>query len=324
MKEIKDKLPGLILAIVIGLSGKYLSNWVSHLGGVTSAIILGIVVGNLFKLEGDYNSGIKFAAKKVLALAIVLMGLKLELNVLAELGLSSILIIMVMVVSTISIGYLLGRMMGLSKAFSFLLGVGNAVCGSSAIAAVKPVVEGKEEEVGLSISVVNLLGTIGIFLMPFLTYALKLADPVSGLMIGSTLQATGQVVASSFSISDTVGKLATVVKMGRILMLGPVVLVLSLLIDQESDSAKSKVSIPPFIIGFFILSIIGTLHFLPQGMITFLKSLGELLLIVAMAGIGLRVRISSLIKQGLQALVVGALIFISQLILIISLITIFF
>ena len=324
MNFFKDKGAGLVLTIIIGIGSRYLSNWIPHLGGVTLAIIVGFLVSNIFRIGGNYEAGIRFVEKKVLAMAIMLMGLKLELNILSQLGFSSILVIVTMVLSTIGLGYLIGRLLGLSKSFSILLGVGNGICGSSAIAAVAPVVSKNEEEIGLSISVVNLLGTLGIFILPGLTYALHLNDAISGLMVGSTLQATGQVVAAGFSISDVVGRLATVVKMGRILMLGPIVLGLNIFIGQSDETSQGKVKIPAFIIGFFILSIVGTLHLLPIEMISYLKTLSKILLTIAMAGIGLRIKISALTDQGPKALLVGCLIFISQLFMITGLITLLF
>ncbi|KXS45127.1 MULTISPECIES: YeiH family protein [unclassified Candidatus Frackibacter] len=324
MNFFKDKGAGLVLTIIIGIGSRYLSNWIPHLGGVTLAIIVGFLVSNIFSIGGNYEAGIRFVEKKILAMAIMLMGLKLELNILSQLGFSSILVIVTMVLSTIGLGYLIGRLLGLSKSFSILLGVGNGICGSSAIAAVAPVVSKNEEEIGLSISVVNLLGTLGIFILPGLTYALHLNDTISGLMVGSTLQATGQVVAAGFSISDVVGRLATVVKMGRILMLGPIVLGLNIFIGPNDEVSQGKVKIPAFIIGFFILSIVGTLHLLPIEMISYLKTLSKILLTIAMAGIGLRIKVSALTDQGPKALLVGCLIFISQLFMITGLITLLF
>ena len=323
MSKHKSILPGLILAMVLAVSGRYISNWIPHLGGVTSTIILGFLIGNLFNIGKSFSQGIRFSEKKVLAAAIMLMGFKLELNVLADLGLSSIVVIVVMVLTTIVTGILIGRLFGLSNSFSILLGVGNGICGSSAIAATAPIVSEDEEEIGLSVSVVNLMGTIGIFLVPAITYFLKLTAANSGLMIGSTLQATGQVVAAGFSVSDMVGKVATVVKMGRILMLGPVVLVLSLFVgnqDNENGNSKRRVNIPPFIIGFFLFSIIATLKVLPPEIVDNLKVLSKFLLTIAMAGIGLKIRISSLVNQGARAVLVGLIIFGVQLTIITGLI----
>jgi uncharacterized integral membrane protein (TIGR00698 family) len=324
MKKLKQLLPGIILAVVIAVTGRYISNWIPNLGGVTLTIIIGFIVGNLFDFGQQYTEGIRFAEKKILALAIMLMGFKLKLNVLTELGFSSMLIIIVMVLTTIMTGILIGKLFGLSNSFSLLLGVGNGVCGSSAIAATAPIVSDSEEEIGISISVVNLLGTIGIFLLPIMTHFLELSDAKSGLMIGSTLQATGQVVAAGFSISDIVGKVATVVKMGRILMLGPVVLLLSLFSSNKNEYAPSNINIPPFIIGFFLFSILATIQIFPSEIINILKNISKILLTIAMAGIGLKINISSLLNQGGRALLVGFLIFGVQLTVITGLMHLFF
>ncbi|GAB6100537.1 putative sulfate exporter family transporter [Halanaerocella petrolearia] len=314
-KDLTIIIPGLLVTIIIELSARYIANWVPNLGGVTLAIILGLIIGNTIKINSTYLPGVYFAKKKVLSLAIILMGLKLELAVLGQLGLSAILIIIGMVVATITLGYFWGQVFGLSSSFSLLLGVGNAVCGSSAIGATAPLVSKNEEEVGLSIGVVNLLGTLGIFLLPLLTYLLNFTSANSGLMIGGTLQSVGQVVAAGFSINDKIGNLATVVKMGRILMLGPTILLLSLFTKQDNKE-ETKVTIPSFIIGFFIFSLLGSFQLLPVTISSYLKTLSKILLTIAMAGIGLEIKLASLANQGPKALLVGGLTFVSQLILI--------
>lgn len=192
------------------------------------------------------------------------------------------------------------------------MGVGNGICGSSAIAASAPVIGNNEEEIGLSISVVNLLGTIGIFTLPLIANILNFSETNSGLIIGSTLQATGQVVAAGFLINEFVGKISTIVKMGRILTLGPVVIILNLIFANNDSSIKDKISLPPFILGFLIFSIISSLKIIPNNIIFILKNTSSFLLIIAMAGIGLRIKISSLINQGPKALTVGVLIAFTQ------------
>lgn len=323
--KLKEKsleyLPGVLLAAIIGLISRYLAAFVPNLGGVTLAIIIGLIIRNTMMMSNKLTSGITFASKKILALAIILMGLKLELTVLGELGIEFIVIVIVMVLSSILAGYLLGRLLGVPKSCSLLLGIGNGICGSSAIGATAPLVAEEEEEIGLSIGVVNLLGTIGIFLLPLLTGLLELTIAKSSLMIGGTLQAVGQVVAAGFSVSEKVGRLATVVKMGRVLMLGPIVLLLGFFFNNEEASKKSKINIPPFIIGFFIFSLLGSLNLLPVNIIEGLKTVSKILLTIAMAGVGLKIKIADLTDQGPKALLLGALIFIWQLSLITLLIS---
>ncbi len=327
MWQLKKLAPGLTLALLIGLSGRYLGIYFPKLGGVTAAILLGLIIGNIFEIKDSYKSGINFAEKKLLALAIMLMGLKLELKVLSDLGAEAIIIIIIiMVASTIIFGLLYGRLTGLNTKLSLLLGVGNAICGSSAIAAVAPVLDNKEEEIGLSIGVVNLLGTIGIFLLPQIARLVGFTDKSSALMIGGTLQAVGQVVAAGFSMNEAVGRIATVVKMGRILMLGPIVLFFSFFFSKRGEESKDGkgVNIPKFIIGFFIFSLIGSIGVLPVELADLLKALSKFVLIIAMAAIGLKIKVASLFEQGPKALLVSVLVFASQIILSIILINLFY
>ncbi|SFL63450.1 YeiH family protein [Halanaerobium salsuginis] len=302
---LKENIKGLTLTILIAILANYLAKLIPNLGAVTSAIILGFILGNLIDLNDSYGPGVKFAEKKLLAAAIMLMGVKLQLNVLKELGFTSIMLIIFVVALTVFSGFIIGKLLGLNNKFGLLIGIGNAICGSSAIAASAPVIGNTEEEIGLSVSVVNLLGTIGIFTLPFLARLIGLNNTNSGLLIGTTLQATGQVVAAGFSVNDLVGRIATIVKMGRILMLGPVVVLLSLLFNDKSKSKQAKVKIPTFIIGFLILGILASLNLIPNLLIDYLKIISHLLLITAMAAIGLKIKISALLKQGPKTLLVG-------------------
>ncbi len=310
MKKWLNYLPGLILTITIGILAKQLSQLIDNVGSVTLAIILGLIVGNLVKPGKIFSEGIRLSEKKILSLAIMLMGLQLNLQILSTLGFQTIIYILILISLSIMIGLFLGQTLGLSRPFSLLIGVGNGICGSSAIAAAAPLLDASEEETGLSISVVNLLGTIGIFLAPLIVQVLlNFNSANSGVFIGGTLQAVGQVTAAGFSLNEEVGNIATVVKMGRILMLGPVLLILGLFNGKNGNSQgiSSGFPIPNFIIGFFIFSLIASLNILPADWLSFLKSLSKEALIIAMAGIGLKIRFASLLRQGPKALLVGSL-----------------
>lgn len=314
-EKITKNMPGIILSFLIALIAKFLANYLPNLGGVTLAIILGLILGNTISLSSKYDRGIFYSRKKILAFAIMLMGLRLNISVLAEMGVPVVLIIITAVITTILIAGVFGKIFGLNKKFSLLLGVGSSICGSSAIAAAAPLITDNEEEIALSIGVVNLLGTIGILILPLITYFLAYNDIKSSVIIGGTLQAVGHVVAAGFSINENIGNLATVVKMGRILMLGPVVLFLAYLNNTKSKE-KSKVSIPPFIIGFFIFALISSLNLFPEVLSKSLLSLSKYMLLTAMAAIGINIKIKSLIKQGPLALSTGAAIFTFQLVFI--------
>ena len=325
METIKKNIPGILLTLAIGMSGFFLNKIIPYVGGITLAIILGLIIGNIFKLNRRFEPGVKFSEKNILAYAIMLIGLNLNFNILTKLGYQSIAIIIFMVFTIILISLFVGKLVGISKSFSLLIGVGSAICGSSAIAAVAPMVTKQEEEVGISISVVNLLGILGIFFMPILALTLKFNDSLSGLMIGGTLQAVGHVVAAAFSLNDLVGEFATVVKMGRILMLGPVILLFGFFMRSGDTNRRSgKFILPNYLIGFIILSIVGTAQILPMELAGFLKLISKILLSTAMAAIGLKIRLESLFRQGPQALATGAVLFTIQIALMLGILFILF
>ncbi len=310
---------GVALCAVIGLVSFFLSGYIS-IGTVSLAIIIGIIVGNIAKPGARYNSGITFSEKKVLSFAIALMGVNLNFTVIQQLGLNSIVIIVLALIVTLSVSLLLAKALKFDSKFALLLGIGNGVCGSSAIAATEQIIGAKEEEVGLSIAIVNFLGTIGIFLLPFIaTVLFHFTDINSGLLIGNTLQAVGQVVAAGFSVGEATGQTATIVKMVRILMLTPLILVLLFVYSRgatnhDSGKAKKKPGVPLFIIGFVLLSLVPTFGLLPADYIEVISNLSHYALIIAMAGIGLRITFASILRDGRTALLIGSAVFVIQIV----------
>lgn len=315
--SMKKWFPGLLITILIALTAKLSSLVISNLGVVTIAIILGIIAGNLFNFKPVYSPGIKFSEKRILEAAIVLMGFKLQLNVVAELGGEAFLVIIPIMLVTIITGVLASKMFGSSRKFGILMGIGSAVCGASAIAAVAPSVNPKEEEIGVSVGVVNLMGTLGIFFMPLLGYVLGYSDIQESYLIGGTLQAIGHVVAAGFSVNDYVGDTATLIKMIRVLMIGPVALIAAYIFSAKSGKG-GKLKIPPFIIGFMICSILGTLIREYSQITHFLGHLSKFLLAIAMAAVGMKIRYYDLIRQGPKALMIGGVIFSVQILLMVG------
>jgi len=314
--KIKQYLPGLAAVTLIAIAGKLLSNIIINIGSVTLAIIIGIIVGNLLPKRDRLEKGISFSVSKILPFAIMLLGVELQLKLLLKLGLPAILMIIIMVSGTIIAGFTAGKLLGLNPKFSLLMGCGNAICGSSAIAAVAPVIGNDENEIGLSIGVVNLMGTIGIFILPAVAHFLNLSDIQSGGLIGGILQAVGQVVAAGYSVSDKVGNISVIIKMGRVLMLGPVVAILAFIIGRINNSQSSgnsgSFAFPKFIIGFFIFSFLASYGYLNPELAAYIKSAGKILLLTSMSGVGMQIKFSALIKQGPDALKLGTVIVIFQ------------
>jgi uncharacterized integral membrane protein (TIGR00698 family) len=308
---------GIILCIIIGIMAQFISASIS-IGAVTIAIVLGIVLGNSIKHGEIFEKGIAYSEKQILQFAIALMGVNLNFLILKELGYQSMLIIIAGITVTISASVLLAKIFKFDKKLALLLGIGNGICGSSAIAATEQIIGVEKEDVGLSVAIVNLLGTMGIFLLPAIgNIIFKSNDLNSGMLIGNTLQAVGQVVAAGFSVSELAGQTATLVKMARILMLTPLVFILIFVFIKKdrrhTDGEKiKKTSIPLFILGFVLFSFIPTLRLLPEETIQLISKISHYALLVAMAGIGLKITFASILRDGKLALLIGSLIFLLQ------------
>ncbi|MCK5222910.1 MAG: putative sulfate exporter family transporter [Candidatus Aminicenantes bacterium] len=310
---------GVVLCIIIGIAALLLSVYI-HLGAITISILLGIVIGNIFKPGKRFEKGIAISEKHILSIAIALMGVNLDFFILKELGYRFILIIIAALLVTIFSSITLSGIFKFDRKFALLLGIGNGICGSSAIAATKEIIGVNEEKAGLSITVVNFLGTIGIFLLPLIDIViLKFTDINSGVLIGNTLQAVGHVVAAGFSVNELAGQTAIIVKMTRVLMLTPVVIILIFVFlrkkpEQDCGDGGKISNVPIFIIGFILFSFIPTFGLLPENYIRIISLISKYALIIAMAGIGLRITFITIVRDGKSALLIGGIVFIIQIV----------
>lgn len=307
MRKIKKKLPGLLLCAAIGGAGYFLGGIFNRIGGVMISLFIGIAAGNFLTVSRKIEPGIVFTNKKVLPFAIALLGIELRPETFLSLGISTIALIILLMIITFASALIFGRIFGVSKKTAVLLGCGNAVCGSSAIASAAKVIMGSEEETGLSIAAVNFMGTLGLFMLPAALTAFGFNEARSAHIIGGVLQAVGQVVASGYSMGKAVGSAAVIVKMSRVLLLGPLLFILSLVYQRKKSSSapsgiKREFPVPPFIIGFFLVSIGGNLPFIPDFILKSISYAAEIFLAVAMAGIGMNIKLRSFTTCGPQIL----------------------
>jgi len=324
ISKYKTYTKGLLASIAVAVTAIIITQFISF-STATVAIILGMIVGNQFYStfhaeDSEFKSGVKWAEKDLLMFAIALMGINLNFTMLANLGVKTILIIVFGMIFTIFMGVLLGKLFKLNPKLSLMIGIGNGVCGSSAIAATSGIAKVKSNDIGISIALVNLMGTIGIFLAPALAHLLGFSDIQAGVFTGNTLQAVGQAVAAGFSISDEAGHYATVVKMGRVLLLVPLVLILIYIAKKESQKngeeveAKGKIGVPSFILWFIAFSVVASLGLLPKELETLIASVGHYITLIAMSAIGLMIHFGTIMKTAGTAFKVSSLLFALQLI----------
>lgn len=308
---------GIILSLLIAAISMVAANFLP-LGSIVIAIILGVIISNSFKISSKFEPGIAFSEKTLLAFAISLMGINLDFNVLEQLGFKTILLIIVSLIFTIVFTNFLARKKNFDSKFALILGIGNAVCGSAAIAATKDIVKLDKEKSALAIAIVNLLGTIALFILPFIGILLGLSDVQIGILLGNTLQSVGHAIAAGFGVNETVGQSATIVKMGRVLLLTPLILWLIYFIAKSNineNNEKKKLQIPIFILGFIFFSILASSSILPKEIINSISWIANLFLIVSMAAIGLKISFKTIKKSGWEAFVFAGYIFKFQIIL---------
>lgn len=313
-KKINKYIKGLSVAIGISIVAYFLAKFIL-IGAVAIAIILGIVVGNIVKFNENYSSGITYAEKTLLGYAIALMGINLDFNVLSSLGVKTLFIIVLGMVVTIYSAVIIGRYYKIDTKLALLLGIGNGVCGSSAISATAPIIKADKHFIGISIAIVNLLGTVGIFLVPFIALSFGFNEIDAGILVGNTLQAVGQVTAGGFSISDTAGVSATTVKMGRVLLLTPLVLILIYLFHRKTNEENTKgAKVPGFIIFFILFSLISSFGLVSDEIKNIIASASHILLVVAMSAVGLKIHFNNIKSDGKLAFKIASFVFAIQII----------
>lgn len=308
----RAQIPGIGATVAIALLAFSLTK-LAGLGSVeVFALLFGFILANVISLPQKLNPGIQFSEKKILGWAIALMGFQLSF---AKLNITWWLIpvIILAMFLAIGLGSKVSKKFGVLNTCGYMIGVGTAICGASAIAAVSPLLSTRPHETGVAVGVVNLLGTAGMVLLPMAVIALGFDANEAGVLIGGSLQAVGQVVGAGYAVGDVAGEVATLVKLGRVLMLGPVVIFTALIMHKQSAGVDRKKVLPGFIIAFVVFLIIANVFSLPQEWLGYAKWLDKLLLTVAMAAIGMQIRLRDLLKQGPKALLLGSAIFAVQL-----------
>jgi len=321
MSTTRTYAPGLLLATAAVALSIALS-WAlgPAVGALTVAILLGVAVANIFSLPESLRPGLRFCAKKLLRVGVVLLGLSVTLSEVAQLGWDGLLLLIAVVSLTFLAGMAAARVFQLQRAAGILLATGTAICGASAIAAMSAVLPDKEEEVddGATVAVasITLYGTLALLIMPLLAVPLGLSDIAYGAWVGASVHEVGQVVAAAAPVGDTAANAAIIVKLTRVLLLAPLVILVGLMVRAEmKDSASSDQNqtgwttlLPPFLLGFVALVLLGSIVALPEWLLDSAAIAKDILLAAAMFGLGTGVVIKKLAKQWLPALAVGGIV----------------
>jgi uncharacterized integral membrane protein (TIGR00698 family) len=268
-----------------------------YIEALVLALLVGILVSSLRELPEQLAPGIEFASRTLLEIAVCFIGVALDVALLRQAGFALFVGVLVIVVASLAVTYSIGRMAGLPKRLSILLAAGNSICGNSAIAAVAPVIDADPDDVAAAISFTAVLGVVVVLLLPLLVPLLHLSDARYGVVAGMTVYAVPQVLAATLPVSATAGAIATLVKLTRVLLLGPVVITISLLSRRKTRTTAAQI-VPWFIVGFVVMAAARSLGLISDGAVDVIRQLATALTIVAMAGLGLGVDVRTLKRSG--------------------------
>jgi uncharacterized integral membrane protein (TIGR00698 family) len=317
--------PGLALVSLIGLLAvgvetvevSLLSQ--PMLGALVAAILVGVVARNLIPMPARVEPGVSFSAKPMLEFAVFLLGATIDYQRILAAGSVLLVVIAAGVSGSIVFSYFLGRTIGLPTKLALLVAVGNSICGNSAIAAVAPVIRADKKDIATAIALTAIVGVLVVLTLPFLIPVVGLSHYQYGMLAGMTVYAVPQVVAASFPVSQLSGEVATLVKLVRVLFLGPIVFVFSLGArvygGANAVASKRPALIPWFIVGFLGLAALRTLDVIPMPAVGAAGFASKGLMILAMAGLGLGVDLAALRRVGprVAVTVFGSLIFLAAL-----------
>jgi uncharacterized integral membrane protein (TIGR00698 family) len=333
--------PGLVLCVAVTLVAVVLEEAEARLFGrawleaLVLAILVGTIVRTIWTPSQRAFAGISFCAKTLLEVAVVLLGASLSVATIMATGPALLAGIAAIVVVAIVASYAIGRLLGLRHRLAVLVACGNSICGNSAIAAVAPVIGASGEDVAASIAFTAVLGVAVVLGLPFLPAFADMSHLQYGVLAGLTVYAVPQVLAATAPVGAVAIQIGTLVKLVRVLMLGPVVLVLTLLTRRLRDQRDGQPAhttagdrprkggpglhklVPWFIVGFLLLALLRSLGLLPQVVLAPMAALANWLTIIAMAALGLSTDLRSVAQAGgrvtaavtLSLIVLGAMSF---------------
>lgn len=308
-EHLRRLAPGVALCLAVTLAATAVQATEARLFGrawldaLVLAILIGAAVRTAWTPGAAWAPGVGFSAKTLLEIAVALLGAGLSAAALLAAGPALLAGIVVIVALALAGGYWLGRLVGLPKRTAMLVACGNAICGNSAIAAVAPVIRAEPEEIGSAIAFTAVLGVAVVLLLPALVPVLHLTEVQYGTVAGLTVYAVPQVLAATAGVGVLALQVGTLVKLARVLMLGPVVVGLALLTGRRAAGggavrAPLHKLVPWFVVAFLALAAANSVGAIPPALGAPLAGAAKLLTVISMAALGLSVDVRMVARAG--------------------------
>lgn len=305
-------LPGIGLIAAIVAVAFQINQFQPAISPLALCVAFGFLIANFASWPTFATQGTALASKKLMRIGVALLGAQVSVISLKAIGIKGVITV-ILVVSFTIFGILgLSKLFKMSGELGLLIGVGFGVCGATAVAAIKPQTRATEEETSYAIALISLCGTLSIFVLPFLGHLIGLNDQTFGAWAGAAVHDVGQVIATASVWSDEAVKSAVVIKLSRVCLLAPIVLILSIrhrryLATQGRESGESaKVPlIPFFVIGFIVIAIIHNVFEIPEGFHSATVLVSKVLLGAGLVALGSGVRWKSIRAIGPRPMLMG-------------------
>ena len=309
----QTKLPGILLAVGLGLTAIFLSAYTpSFLNSYLLALLLGMLIAPQVTRYKQLDAGVGLSSSKLLEWSVVLLAFSMDYTAIGAIGAKDFVVILSVVFVVLTATYYLSKVLNCPGKTGWLVGIGTAICGSSAVAALAPKIKADKEDVAISLAAINLLGSLGMLLLPLLFQFYPLLEKQMAYIIGASLHSVGNVAGAGFSVSEEVGQLALVYKMARVALLSPALLFMVWLDSKNTKEQGFRFQLPWYLLVFLIVSVLVSIFPLPTAMLKGSETLGKIILTVAMAAIGLKVDVLRLVKAGQRGLFFALVVFALQ------------
>lgn len=318
---IKENARGIGLCLILAAISQCLGSWVTLVGGPVFALLIGMSLHSYISRKNAFQPGLTFTSKKILQYAVICLGFGLNLSAVLTVGRQSLPIILSTISFALFLAFLLWKWLPISSHLATLIGVGTSICGGSAIAATAPIIQADDEDVAQAISVIFLFNVLAALVFPTLATCLGFSTDsgqVFGMFAGTAVNDTSSVTATAttwdslYRLGSQTLDTAVTVKLTRTLAIIPITTVLAIWQDRgkgvQADKKSLLAGFPTFILYFILASLVTTIagYFgLGAAVFTPLKTLSKFLICMAMAAIGFRTNLFSLVKNGRAALFVG-------------------
>lgn len=312
---------GILFVSLFALASMYLAemNWLTKIGisPLIIAILLGITYGNSLRphLPTLWVPGVQFSAKNLLRIAIILYGFRVSYQQIAAVGIEGLLIDLFVVIFTLMFGYWMGvKVLKLDRHLTILISSGSAICGAAAVLAVEDVLHSESYKATVAVGTVVLFGTLAMFIWPILQHfnVLNMSENQYGIFVGASVHEVAQALVAGTNVSVSAGNTAVIVKMTRVLLLVPSLILLSL--NQRrflkiEKNQKINFKFPWFALLFVVMIGINSLHILPETVIQWINECDIFFLTMAMAAIGMETSLQKIKEVGLYPLYLASALF---------------